>query len=57
MTKVDVKEALFKPYNSCIDHYNLQYLNGILQHVCLRMKIVSESTLKASRQASLWGMN
>lgn len=56
LTEVAVNEALSNPCNSCIDYCNLYYLNGIYLHVSLRMEIVSESTLKASRQPSLWVM-
>jgi hypothetical protein len=49
LTEVSVNEALSNPCNSCIDYCNLYYLS-------LKMEIVSESTLKASRQASLWVM-
>lgn len=44
--KVDVNEALYKPYNSCIDHCNFHNLNVIYQSACLRMEVTLESTGK-----------
>lgn len=47
MTKIDAREALSEPWNSCSDHCNCHNLNGMCPYACLRIYMkVSRHGLK-----------